>query len=144
MNYAGGMYKERVEEFRQLESALLPPIADVRTPAESDSSWTSSWLRSIPGLTRSVSSMSLGAQLATQTYLPGLGIPAVTSELELSSVVGMSEEGQKRREMTRYIQGLKDYIIGSIHWGYETEMFFGTKGDETRSFGWVFSTDSSA
>jgi len=38
----------------------------------------------------------------------------------------------------RYIQALKDYIIGSINWVYETELFFGKRGGEIRAFGWVF------
>ncbi|EAU83581.1 hypothetical protein CC1G_07954 [Coprinopsis cinerea okayama7 len=42
------------------------------------------------------------------------------------------------KNLSRYILSLKDYIVGSIHWGYETELYFGTKGDEIRSFGWVF------
>ncbi|KAJ2936087.1 hypothetical protein H1R20_g1008, partial [Candolleomyces eurysporus] len=48
--------------------------------------------------------------------------------------------GTKRslEQTARYIQALKDYIVGSIHWGYETELYFGQKGNEVRSFGWVF------
>ena len=38
----------------------------------------------------------------------------------------------------RYIQALKDYIVGIINWVYETELFFGKRGGEIRGFGWVF------
>ncbi|KAF8962913.1 isoprenoid synthase domain-containing protein [Flammula alnicola] len=38
----------------------------------------------------------------------------------------------------RYIRALKDCIAGTIHWAYETELFFGKKGGEVRTFGWVF------
>ena len=37
-----------------------------------------------------------------------------------------------------YIAGLKDYISGTINWLYETELYFGKKGSEIRTFGWVF------
>jgi hypothetical protein len=44
----------------------------------------------------------------------------------------------------RYIQALKDYIIGTIHWAYETELFFGKRGGEIRAFGWVFADQISS
>ncbi|KAJ7027533.1 isoprenoid synthase domain-containing protein [Mycena alexandri] len=37
-----------------------------------------------------------------------------------------------------YLRGLKDCIVGTLNWSYETELYFGTKGDEIRQFGWVF------
>jgi len=37
-----------------------------------------------------------------------------------------------------YITSLKDYIVGTINWLYETELYFGKKGSEIRTFGWVF------
>ena len=37
-----------------------------------------------------------------------------------------------------YLRGLKDCIVGTINWSYETELYFGSKGDEVRRFGWVF------
>jgi len=37
-----------------------------------------------------------------------------------------------------YITRLKDYIAGTINWLYETELYFGKKGSEIRTFGWVF------
>jgi hypothetical protein len=37
-----------------------------------------------------------------------------------------------------YLQGLKDCIVGSLNWSYETELYFGSKGNEVRQFGWVF------
>ncbi|KAF9484612.1 terpenoid synthase [Pholiota conissans] len=38
----------------------------------------------------------------------------------------------------RYIRALKDCIVGTVHWIYETELFFGKKGSEIRNFGWIF------
>lgn len=37
-----------------------------------------------------------------------------------------------------YITRLKDCIVGTINWVYETELYFGKKGGEIRTFGWVF------
>ena len=37
-----------------------------------------------------------------------------------------------------YITRLKDCIVGTINWLYETELYFGKKGSEIRTFGWVF------
>lgn len=50
-----------------------------------------------------------------------------------------SETNERKLEkVKRYIQALKDCIVGSTHWLYETELFFGKKGAEVRTFGWVF------
>lgn len=37
-----------------------------------------------------------------------------------------------------YITRLKDCIVGTLNWLYETELYFGNKGSEIRTFGWVF------
>lgn len=37
-----------------------------------------------------------------------------------------------------YIQRLRGCIVGYLNWAYESELYFGTKGEEVRSFGWVF------
>ena len=36
-----------------------------------------------------------------------------------------------------YITRLKDCIVGTVNWLYETELYFGKKGSEIRTFGWV-------
>lgn len=41
-------------------------------------------------------------------------------------------------DLHRYLQGLRDCIIGAIHWLYETDRYFGDKGEDVRKFGWVF------
>ncbi|KAF9527209.1 isoprenoid synthase domain-containing protein [Crepidotus variabilis] len=50
------------------------------------------------------------------------------------------QENSENDAIKRYIQALKDCIVGSLNWAYETEMFFGGKGAEVRSFGWVFTS----
>ncbi|KAF9467542.1 isoprenoid synthase domain-containing protein [Collybia nuda] len=36
------------------------------------------------------------------------------------------------------VQALKDCVVGTVNWVYETELYFGKKGEEIRTFGWVF------
>ncbi|KAF7290691.1 hypothetical protein MIND_01309400 [Mycena indigotica] len=43
-----------------------------------------------------------------------------------------------------FIRGLEDCIVGTLNWSYDTELFFGTKGDEVRQYGWVFLRDSNS
>jgi len=56
-------------------------------------------------------------------------VPDTMSTEEAAAILGIVKQ---------YIQALKDCIIGSIHWAYETELFFGRRGPEIRTFGWVF------
>lgn len=37
-----------------------------------------------------------------------------------------------------YVRELKDCMVGFLNWAYETDMFFKTKGESVKSFGWVF------
>lgn len=41
-------------------------------------------------------------------------------------------------EVQMYVQGLRDCIVGVLHWVYETERYFQGHGDDIRSFGWIF------
>lgn len=41
-------------------------------------------------------------------------------------------------DVTSYVQALRDCIVGTINWAYETELYFGKKGEEIRTFGWIF------
>lgn len=59
-----------------------------------------------------------------------------------SEDVNNDEIGARTADLRRYIQALKDCIVGSIHWIYETELFFGKRGGEVRTFGWVFANIS--
>jgi Terpene synthase family 2, C-terminal metal binding len=37
------------------------------------------------------------------------------------------------RDLAVYIQGLADWIVGSLHWSFETERYFGTTGRQIKS-----------
>ncbi|KAF5336263.1 hypothetical protein D9758_016057 [Tetrapyrgos nigripes] len=41
-------------------------------------------------------------------------------------------------DLSLFLQHLQDFITGCLNWSYETEMFFGNKGDSVRGYGWVF------
>ncbi|KAF7329130.1 hypothetical protein MKEN_00173500 [Mycena kentingensis (nom. inval.)] len=38
-------------------------------------------------------------------------------------------------DMRLFLRGVEDIICGTLNWSYETELFFGTKGDEVRQYG---------
>ncbi|KAI0084555.1 isoprenoid synthase domain-containing protein [Irpex rosettiformis] len=50
--------------------------------------------------------------------------------------------GDKATSLTedakRYVQGLRDCIVGWAYWVYETEEYFLKNGEEVKAFGWVF------
>ncbi|KAH9837610.1 terpenoid synthase, partial [Rhodofomes roseus] len=41
-------------------------------------------------------------------------------------------------DVRRYVQGMRDCIVGLTHWLYETDRFFSDAGDDVRDLGWVF------
>ncbi|PCH34836.1 terpenoid synthase [Wolfiporia cocos MD-104 SS10] len=46
--------------------------------------------------------------------------------------------GHADADVRRYAQGLRDCIVGSTHWLYETDWFFGENAEDVRELGWVF------
>lgn len=42
------------------------------------------------------------------------------------------------KDLHSCVQALKDCVAGTVNWVYETELYFGKKGEEIRTFGWVF------
>jgi hypothetical protein len=48
------------------------------------------------------------------------------------------DQGSLTPDSRLYLRGLKDCIVGTLNWCYETELYFGSNGDEVRQFGWVF------
>lgn len=50
---------------------------------------------------------------------------------------------KERKEVERYVRGLRSLIAGTVNWVYETEIYFGKKGEEVRTFGWVFLNSNS-
>ncbi|KAI0703407.1 isoprenoid synthase domain-containing protein [Cytidiella melzeri] len=55
--------------------------------------------------------------------------------------VELSESGALTsldEDAKRYVQGLRDWIVGWAHWVYETEEYFLKDGEEVKAFGWLF------
>ena len=52
-------------------------------------------------------------------------IDAFISNLERIPDFG---DEQVNREVKLYVQGLQDWIVGSLHWSFETERYFGQDG----------------
>lgn len=42
------------------------------------------------------------------------------------------------QDVRTYIVGLKDWIIGTAHWVYQTDRYFRGKGNNVKTVGWVF------
>ncbi|KAI0773127.1 terpenoid synthase [Trametes elegans] len=46
--------------------------------------------------------------------------------------------GDRDDDVRAYVQGLRDCIVGTLHWIYETDRYFGDTAEDVRSSGWVF------
>lgn len=42
------------------------------------------------------------------------------------------EDERVNREVKLYVQGLQDWIVGSLHWSFETERYFGKDGQKVK------------
>ncbi|TFK22528.1 hypothetical protein FA15DRAFT_565983, partial [Coprinopsis marcescibilis] len=135
MNYVGGMIKETLHEFHRLERELIPSSND-----QDSASW--GWLRSIGSVIRLGAEGGANSSASPNSYLGGINQDSATPDgWSLNTHWEddtFDDPNVSSSHLARYILALKDYVIGSMHWGYETELFFGVKGDEVRSFGWVF------
>ena len=47
-------------------------------------------------------------------------------------------------DVRAYVRGLRAWIVGSIHWIYETERYFGKHGEDVRALGWTFLSPSTS
>lgn len=122
------MVKEALEELHRLERELFP----LSTSADGSWGWFN-LVKSAVGLSESQGPRP-GWKFLTDIVV--LQDP-VDDEMIQPHLSPEALEKEKAK-ITRYLRAMKDYIVGSIHWGYETELYFGQKGDEVRSFGWVF------
>lgn len=49
-----------------------------------------------------------------------------------------------KNDLRLWVAGLRDCIVGTVHWLYETDMFFGDSGMHVREYGWIFLKPSQA
>ena len=112
LNLAGVYIKNLVDSFVATERVLLD--ARVSTPPQ-------------PNYSR-----SMFLYLHAWSWLPFsriLSVPSTPQHERGDTFLG---------DIPSYIQALRDCVVGTINWTYETELYFGKKGEEVRSFGWVF------
>jgi len=82
-------------------------------------------------------SMSLYFQ--AWNWFPFSHISAASSPLMESETSKQERDDTSLGDIPSYVQALRDCVVGTINWAYETELYFGKKGEEIRTFGWVFS-----
>ncbi|KAJ8075495.1 hypothetical protein PM082_021125 [Marasmius tenuissimus] len=109
VNLAGTMASERIQAFTTLEAELW---ARHSPPSESPAE-PSTWFSTIMGYFYPA---------------PPARSPSIVEEWDTGT----------SNDVSLFMQGLKDCMVGSLNWAFESEMFFGQKGAAIRSFGWVF------
>ncbi|KAJ3519159.1 hypothetical protein NMY22_g13330 [Coprinellus aureogranulatus] len=137
MNYAGGMVKEALEEIQRLERELM--ASSPGSPGVGEGQGWTEWLGSGIGIVKNAVGMGdAQSPLMTSKFLADVPIDwDGRSYDDLDGVMNCSPE-QRATETARFLRAMKEWIVGTVHWGYESELYFGQKGDEVRSFGWVF------
>ena len=142
MHYAGGMMKEALEEPNRLERELISSIGKGSGRYFSDwGAW--GWLDLVKSAVEFGGGVQAGRPRWNWKFLTGTVLgPLVSSGIDEEDKPRVDAGSTSSAQAARYIQVLKDYIMGGIHWGYETDFCFGQKGDEIRSFGSVFLTHS--
>ncbi|KAF5376433.1 hypothetical protein D9615_008650 [Tricholomella constricta] len=117
LNFAGALIKQFFNSFLETEKSLFchptPPQTNHSGTGTLSSYWN--WITSV--------------RLATPPASPPPGPQSSNMECGGDTCLG---------DLPSYVQTLKDCIVGTINWAYETELYFGRKGEEIRTFGWVF------
>ncbi|KAF9266187.1 hypothetical protein L218DRAFT_100396 [Marasmius fiardii PR-910] len=122
INQAGHLVKDKFDALKSLESALWSRHprgnSDIMPPSKNAGlgATLATWIRS--PLSRSNSRTNLAALYSTSE----------PSKWDMNTV----------NDVSLFLQGLKDCMGGSLNWAYETQLFFGTKGEAIRNFGWIF------
>ena len=85
---------------------------------------------------RLITSLRPSQEIGPKTTSPWNIVSFLYGSVVLKPSSGWDEAAYN--DVKLYIQGLKDCIVGALNWSYEAELFFGDKGEEVRTFGWVF------
>jgi hypothetical protein len=119
LNLAGVYIKDMFDLFVAIEGGLLG--ARVSAPPQANHSRSS----------------SLYSQ--AWNWFPFLRASTAPSDPPLMLETPQSEgDYASLGDVPSYVQALRDCVIGTINWAYETELYLGKKGEEIRTFGWVF------
>ncbi|KIL60790.1 hypothetical protein M378DRAFT_187717 [Amanita muscaria Koide BX008] len=111
------LVRDKIREFLEIEQALRNLIDESKR-----ASGLGSWIKS------SLSSLIAGNSQVVDN-------PVIDS---LSMLPRNDRSARLIGQLIAYTQVLRDYIAGNIHWFYETELYFGTKGEHVREFRWIF------
>ncbi|ESK89940.1 hypothetical protein Moror_788 [Moniliophthora roreri MCA 2997] len=134
VNQSGSLIKDKFDGFKTLETALWS-----RHPREDSSSQLSP--SPPPPPPTEPTNASLGSTLTTWIRSP---LSRSNSRTNLRALFSASEATKWDRntvnDVSLFLQGLKDCMGGCLNWAYDSQIFFGTKGDAVRNFGWVFLT----
>ena len=114
VNLAGNMIKDAFATFCSLEHSLLESVDPTKKNANSLSIFSWVW-----------TSLVVPSRNNNNLNNNNSSLETVSDEKTLSA-------------LQNYITRLKDCIVGTVNWLYETELYFGKKGSEIRTFGWVF------
>lgn len=110
---AGDLIFQRIDAFKFLEKSLLSSVGASPSDRASDTGATA-----VTSLWNNFTGLFSAAQKPNNPH------PSVTEF--------------QAHDIALYIRALKDCMVGFLHWAYETDIFFGTKGDTVKGFGWVF------
>ncbi|PFH45987.1 hypothetical protein AMATHDRAFT_8405 [Amanita thiersii Skay4041] len=128
-NQIARLVKQKIQDFLEAEQTLqsfhpsrYPPVDDFRSSGDRSPalySWIKLPIQTLSGLLSSSPST-----------------PTTTTSCQSDD----SDEYHVKLflDAADTVQVLRDYIAGAVHWFYETELYFGTKGEEVKAFGWVF------
>jgi hypothetical protein len=126
------LLKHKVHSFLDLESSLQS-LSHSRTSDDNSSYSSNSWITSPIKSMITTTTRTLTSNAGKEKPRPKTPLIKSLSSLRphsgLSHLVG---------DVDAYTRFLRDYISGNVHWFYETELYFGTKGEEVKAFGWVF------
>ncbi|KAJ3865326.1 hypothetical protein EV359DRAFT_39043 [Lentinula novae-zelandiae] len=110
---AGDLIFQRIDAFKFLEKSVLSSVGASPSDRASDTGATA-----VNSLWNNFTGLFSAAQKPNNPH------PSVTEF--------------QAHDIALYIRALKDCMVGFLHWAYETDIFFGTKGDTVKGFGWVF------
>lgn len=120
LNLAGILIKRMFDSFIETEKSLFCAPTPPQTNYFGNGSLSSYW-NWVPS-----------SRLAT----PRASAPRPDSDP--SNIAYGGDLAPRLGDLPSYVQTLRDCIVGTINWAYETELYFGRKGEEIRNFGWVF------
>ncbi|GLB42635.1 hypothetical protein LshimejAT787_1200840 [Lyophyllum shimeji] len=119
LNLAGVLIKRMFDSFVETEKSLISAPTAPQTNYLGNGSLSSYW-----------NWVSL-SRLATPPASPPRSTPDPSNGANGGDLAHLGD-------LPSYVHTFRDCVVGTINWAYETELYFGKKGEEIRTFGWVF------